>query len=225
MDAAKIQSKVIKGYAKAAQRIGFAYAVYRVPGTDYGAKTTIAAARNAAFTPHSSAGFNFLKPSDHKNPMVHCLADVSDNQVGDYYVGAATYFLAGLDPLFPPLAIRCNRVVTFSRRAKPTVNGNERVKGFQPEYAGSINYGPSDNTPAFLTGFPCALLKGSRGIRDTTLPEDVGQGMFTLLLPPVSGSIIQPSDTVRDDLGNDYSVQMAELTSYCWQVILQQDVI
>lgn len=231
MDAARIQAKINAGYRKAAARVAFNYDVYRPNGPidpllSANKFTTIP----AAFTVHSSANFNFGKPSDFTNALFHCLADVTTIQIGDYFVNTdyGTWFLAARDALVPPLAVSCNRTLTISRRGTLRDNGGATVtKGAVEAYGAAVSTadGPTPANEPLMQTWPASVLKGSRGLRGDALPGDVGQGMFSIILPALDGINLRPSDIIEDDLGNFFNIQIANRIGKVWAIEAQQAIV
>jgi hypothetical protein len=214
MELSAIQAKVYKGYARAASVVGSSYDALRVNGADNPVSGTPVATLMAQFTPHSASNFSFNKPSDFKSPLFHAMLDGSLVQVGDYLVGVDTYFLAGLDPLQPPLAVACNHVISLYTRAE---TDGEGVQNY-----GSHNF--ATDTPLALN-WPASELKGSRAVNDTTLPGDAGFGMFDFILPVTFPVTIVPAMLIRDDLGFVFVVQVADKTANGWRITAKMGVV
>lgn len=209
MNLAGIKGKIDYGMAKAAKYIGDNYSQYR-PIDPMNFPASSIASVKAAMTVHSSSGYNFMKPSDYKNPMFHVITD-ADLHVGDYLIGPATFFIASRNSLVPILAVQCNRRIRVLDREQ------SNAVGARP-YGGEGNGHETE-----LSGmYPVSLLKGSRGLRDQELPGDVGFGMFEVLMPDVVP--LRPSLIFWDDLDQRYIVQTAEKTDLGWRVMVQQAV-
>ncbi len=211
-----IQAKIYAGNGIAAGVLGQPFDVYRPTSSTY--PTAKLFSINAAFTIHSSGDYNFHKPSDYKGPLFHALVDGTLLQVGDYLNNPGNvfgpFFLISLNPLVPILAVSCNHIVSFYRRASDAD-------------VGSLSYGgndPSTDQPLMLN-WPVSLLKGSRGLREAELPGNVGFGMFDILAPYSLGVNLLIGDIIIDDLGLRYVIQSAELTDLGWRLLVQQGVV
>lgn len=221
MDGPTLQGKVYGGYAKAALRVGLPYGIYRPTiAASPLASGNLISTTNAAFTVHSSSGFNFDKPRDYEKATFHALLDGTQTKVGDFLVSAGNpgpFFIAGMDPLVPLLAILCNRVVTV---ATPGPSGF--TPGYSATYAGTIGAPSQTNEAPIVTAWPAAILQGARSVSDKILPGDVGRGMWTVLLSAYPGASIRGGDIISDDIGNRYVVRTSELTSLGWRLAAQQ---
>jgi hypothetical protein len=211
MDGARLQAKVYAGYAKAAQRIGLPYGLFRPISASNPIGVTPIAILNASFTVHGPGNFDFSKPSDHKQPLFHALLDGSQVLVGDYLVSETNpqgpFFIASKDAGVPILAVQCNRTIS----------------AFNPGPALSIGANPYSGTTlanetAILTNWPASVLLGSRGVRDQNLPEDAGYGSWRVLMPAWPGVVIRPGTILNDDLNNRMIVVSAELQDLGWRI-------
>ena len=207
-DQASIQSKIWRGYAKAAQKLGLSYAHYR-PLT---ALNPISAPNQlpALFASFSPDG-GYKKPSGYGKPLWQCLADGAQLRVGDYLAGGSTYFVAAVQPLLPVLAVECNRTASLYRV------GNDPTAGAQG-YGGMT----AANEVAYATAFPCSILQGTKGEKnDAGLPADTRLPWWTFLLPAAAGTV-RYGDLITDDLGNRYVASSVELTDLGYRITAAQ---
>lgn len=212
MDQTGIQAKVAYGYLKAATYLGATFTQYRPdgPANPISDANQIATLK-AAFDP--DAKFSFAKPSGYGKPVYFGLFDPSHVQVGDYLVHdtQGTYFLAGFEPIKPPMCVQCNRTLTFTRPGPPKIGPNA--------YGGPL---PSDAV-VMLTAWPASVLKGTKGDKGDTgtlLPGDVRQAWVEILLPSVGGVQIRAGDQIVDDqaIPMHYTVSGAELTDLGYRI-------
>jgi hypothetical protein len=225
MDGTLLQTKVYGGFAKAAQRVGLDYAVYRPASASNPTDPArqIATLR-AQFTIHSSTNFSFIKPSDYNAPLYHALVDPTLLHVGDYLIGPqGTFFIASLTPSMPPLAVNCNRVITAWLPGPQVGAGPSGYGGTISSTPGSVADGVNNET-AVMTSWPASVLLRSRATKDAYLPADTGSGMFRALVPAWPGVILRTTSIFSDDLGNRYVANVAELQDLGWRMDLQQVV-
>jgi len=207
MDATMLQEKIYGAYARAAQRIGPMYTLYRpngagspiVPGNIV---TTLAASFNAE-------DMSYGKPRGYGQAAWYCLADGTQLQVGDYLVNLAdaaeSYFIAAMQNALPILAVQCNRSVRIGRM--PVENGAGYVG-----YAGVVQSEERDALGAagaegtFGSGWPASILLGGK------------QSGVTILLPTSVPLAIAQSDVIQDDMERDYAISSAELTPLGWRI-------
>src|SRR5579859_5191514 len=119
MDAATLQSRIYKGYGKAALRVGYPFTLYRPTSVTnpLALANVIGAPINASFTVDGSQ-FNYNKPGKHENVLWLGLFDGTTTKVGDYLVSTSpcqTYFIAAMQPELPILCVQCIHVLTVSR--------------------------------------------------------------------------------------------------------------
>jgi hypothetical protein len=212
MNGVTLQARIYAGYAKAAQRIGLPFDLYRPTGP----ANPLAPGNKLATLPAS-----FRVDDRYREAQVYgksqwlAYLDDSQTQVGDYLIGEnASYFVAAQRPLLPVLTVACTRTVSVFRIAVPT--------GF-----GALGYGGTidGSEVPLMTGWPASVLQAGKGGRnDVNLPADVQAPGWTMLLPAWSGVVIEPSDIVTDDLGRRHIVSVPELTDLGWRLIVQQAV-
>lgn len=218
MDVTALQAKVYAGYAKAAERLGYAYAVYRPSGPDspMDPGNVIVPALNATFTSASTQDFNFNRSNDREVPDYHCMADMTGLAAGDIFVNDdwGIYFLIALDPLLPPRAIRSTQLVSVTRPAA------QAGFGAQP-YGGSV---PATEVPVMSGGWPAAVLtvKARGEGSEVNLPGDVRTPGYTIYMPYLPGTLIRSSDIITDELGRRFIISSAELTDQGWNMVTRQ---
>jgi len=209
MDGFTIQARVYAGYAKAAARVGLPHHLYR-PADPMAPLAAVLVSLAASFNVKGA----YTQPNIYGNALWQCIADGAQLRVGDYLRGAATYFIAALQPLLPILAVECNRTIQAARVAAASGAG---VVGY--------NGGSPATEVAFLTGWPASVLRGPPGEKNPVgLPDDVRQPWFQVLLPASAGPMLRPSDIITDDLGNRYICGQVELTDLGWRLMVQQAV-
>lgn len=200
---AAIQSKIWRGYAKAAEKLGVSYQFYRpAPGNFPGA---------ALFTRYVSLNAEDMKygrPNKYGKATSYAVTDATGLQAGDYFTGPeGTFFLASLQPLVPILAVQCNHTVSLSRVQPPSGVGSQGYGGLLP-----------DNVQAYVTGVPCSILHGTKGEKnDANLPADTRQPWWVILMPAAVGTV-QYGDLITDEGGRRYVVSAAELTDLGWRL-------
>jgi len=213
-----METLIAKGYAKAASKVGASFNLYRPSG----ASSPLDISRKvgtlyASFTPHSASGFSYKRPSDYTSSLYHGMFDTREVEVGDYLTHATqgTWFVAGMDPIQPPLCIECQRTVTITRPSGATQVGLN-------SYGGNV---PETETPV-MSGWPASLLDSGKGQTKKygDLPGDVGTGIWELLLPLVPGVLVRDADIMVDDLGRRYVLGSCELQDYGWRCKAVQKV-
>jgi hypothetical protein len=208
MDGVKLQGKVYAGYAQAAKRIGLTFQHYR-PINALGAidEHSLVGPILASF---NALDMKYGKASAYGKPVWYCLADGRLLAAGDYLVhGSSTYFIAGMQPLLPILAVECNRIMSFFRP--------QQLAG-----AGAVGYGGNTmaNQTPIAAGFPASVLQGTKGERnDTGLPGDVKVPWWAVLIPTLPGNVqLRTDDVAIDENGRRYVLASCEQTDLGWRL-------
>lgn len=205
MDSTKIQSRVWKGYGKAAKYIGPAYNLYRPIFAVNPFSNGPVATLNASF---NAEDMTYGRPNKYGKPTWFCLVDGSQVLVGDYLINATqTFFIAAMQPILPILAVDCNRTVNVLRPQQQTG-------------VGAVGYGGDTdaNETALMTGWPASVLQGTKGEKnEVNLPGDVRNPWWQMLMPAFPGVVLQSADIVTDDIGRRYIISSAELTDLGWR--------
>lgn len=215
MDAARLQTVINRGYGIAATNIGGTFQHYRPASvSSVIAPANLLGSRYAAMAAHGN-DFSFGRPDTHRDHYNNALFDPSGAQRFDYLVNATlgTWFIANLEPIKPPLVVRCDRTITLKRPGSGSPCGTIGLGGYGGVTAGN-------GTP-LMSGWPASLSEaGSRGAKGVAdLPMSAGGPMVEIMLPSWAGVILEPADIVEDDIGRRYVLRSAELTVFGWKLI------
>lgn len=193
MDGSIAQQRIYAGFAKAAAKVGRAYAHYRAalpispiePGNLLGSVNCLFAADK-----------RFEVPQKYKIPARYPYADGGELQQRDILVGPyGTFYVGDMQPLLPLQAIRCNEVVSITR---PVYQGTEVV----PEQ--------------IALGLPCfrQLKKvdqkpvgGIGGASNSSTP--IGEWF---LFAPIDHTLVRQSDVITDAGGRIYTLDTIDPT-------------
>lgn len=205
MDAATLQQRLYKGYAKAAQYIGPLYNVFRPSDPLSPFSGGPVATLNASF---NAMDMSYGKPNLYGKPLWYALVDGTQTMVGDYLINdSQTFFIAAMQPILPILAVDCNRTISVLRPQ-------------QQDGVGAVGYGgdtDANETP-LMTGWPASVLQGTKGEKgEVNLPGDVRNPWWAMLMPAFPGVVLQSADIVTDDIGRRYIISSAELTDLGWR--------
>lgn len=195
MDGVKLQNKVYGGYAKAAQRIGLPFDVYRPSD----ASNPLATGNKVvtALPAHFTADGGYTKPNTYGAATWQLMADGAQVAVGDYLTGeGGPYFIAAKQPLLPILAVSCNRTVSLTQGGVSPV----------------------------AVAWPASVLQAGAGGRNALemIPGDASNPSWRMLLPAVPGLTFDVADLVTDDLLRSYFIDSAELTDLGWRITMHQ---
>ena len=212
MDAATLQLRIYKGYAKAALRIGYLTDQYRpnsaVNPLAIGNKLR---SLNVSF---NAEDMKYGRPSKYGKPTWYGIYDGTLSQVGDYLISAkdGKFFVAAQQQALPILLVECNRTINVIRP--------QQISG-----VGAVGYGGDTdaNETVLMTAWPASVLLGGRGEKsEVSLPGDGRNGGFIVLLPYYPSVTIRSDDLITDDLNRRFVIQTAELTDLGWRLQTMQ---
>jgi hypothetical protein len=213
MDAATINARIYVGRAKAAQRIGYAFTIYR-PLTAAAPLGNAVGTINAAF---NAADNTYAKPNGYGRPIWFADLDGRVVRPGDYLINttnaADVYFIAGMQSLLPIIAIDCPRRVRIT--GAPVVASAGNVG-----YFGVCDGETSDVLGTASAPWPAAINLGKGGgMVPDALPSGSRRNVgWEILLPPSVPITIHAGMHVTDDIGQRFTVDGAELTDLGWRL-------
>jgi hypothetical protein len=211
MDGATLQRQLYRGYARAAERAGLPYQLFRPTGALGPMAGPPLTPLPAAFSPEDYA---FEHPQTYGKALWQALLDGSQVQVGDILVGPKTYFIAAQQALLPILAIEAPQIVDVRRPFRET------GVGYQASYGGTT---PAQET-IIMEQWPASILQGARGENTgANLPDDLRAPSWALLMPAWPGIELLTSDVVQDGLGRRFAVASAEITPLGWRLTALQE--
>jgi hypothetical protein len=218
MDGATIQSKVYRGYAKTAAKLGLSFNQFRPATATNPVSGTPLATLPAAFDVNGK----FDAPREYAKATWRIYADFSQTLPGDYLVEVAptqtgqaprTFFVASQQPLLPPSAVLCNAVVSLQR-----ADGDSGTEGAQAEY----DTVSQETYTQLAIGWPASMLAGTKGEKNVEdLPDSTRDAWYIVLLPPIPGVVIQVDDVLTDALGRICKISSCELSALGWRLSVQ----
>lgn len=222
MDAARLQDKVYGGYAKAALRAGFDFAIYRPlnpPYTPPVARYALSPLNKvgtvkAAFSNANQTGFPFNKPNDYKSILWSGLFDGRETRPGDYLHSAAhgTYFVAAQQHLLPNLCVQCTNTFSVWRD-----NAQEEVGA-----VGFSGVSPANEKP-MVYAFPGAMQwtrVGAHPVAD--LPSDLmRKGGWLFFLPTIPNVTLKERDVISDDQGRRFLAMSVYLSDLGYRILAE----
>ncbi|PUA19584.1 hypothetical protein [Glaciimonas sp. PCH181] len=209
MDSTTLQSRIYKGYGKAALRIGPINTVYRASSAISSQGNTVTTL-NASF---NAEDMKYGRPNKYGKPTWFGLFDGTLVDVGDYLIGPqGTFFVAAMQLTLPILMVECNRTINILRPQQQTGIG-------QVGYGGDTDA----NETILMQGWPASVLQGTKGEKtEIGLPGDVRTPWWAILLPSFSGVVLRSADIITDELSRRYVISSAELTDAGWRLTAMQ---
>lgn len=217
MDAATLQSRIYKGYGKAAVRLGLANNVYRPAGTANPlAAGNLLVSLLASF---NSEDWSYLKPNKYGRPTWYGLFDGSLTRAGDYLVGPkGTFFIAAQQLHLSILCVECNRSVALVRAPAASSPTGVQAYGGACATEDTAALGTLNGDGTLSAGWPASILLAGKSEQGVGLPMSVKNAGFQILLPASIPLVINASDTFLDDLGRRYVAEACELTDLGWRI-------
>ncbi len=207
-----LQNAQILLMSKWGERLGDSFDQYRPQSALVPALSgPVIASPKAIFDASLSLAFN--APSKYNDPLFSAIVDPRVVLPGDYLVNATRgiFFVASTEPLKPILSVACNRTVSVSH-PNPGAPGDN--------FYGGDNLGAAVQV---INQYPASVLNGTKGQRtETNLPGDVRDPWVQVLLPAISGAIIDAFDLISDDLGRNFVISAAERTNLGWRITAEQ---
>lgn len=163
---------------------------------------------NASF---NSQDMKYSKPNGYGVALYYCLVDGTQMKPSDYLVGqdGSTFFIAGMQPLLPILAVECNRVINIFRPQQDAAIG-------VASYGGNT----TANQVQLVRDYPGSILQGGNGDKSIVgLPGDTRASWWKILLPNLpQGVYLRNADIITDDQGRRYAISSAEQTDLGWRI-------
>lgn len=208
MNGITLQAKLYKGYAKAAQRVGTAFKLYRPTLFDE-AISQGTLIEEEIFVALSQDKF-FVNPSKYGNSVWQALLDGSLTKVFDYIQNdqGDTYFINSMPQIVPIQVIECNTIIDVVCPAQPVSVGVSSYSG---------NTVTSEEV--LMRGWPASSLNGTKWERNMAgLPGDERNPWKIILLPFFPGVIIKTNYILIDEFRQRWSVSSAELSGFGWRI-------
>jgi len=215
MDAATLQSRIYRGYGKAAARLGQLYQVAR----PLAASAPLGNIEFSLLCSFNNRDWTYIKPDRYGDPTWYGLFDASNTQAGDYLLGPqGPYFIANQLLHVSILCVSCNRSVVLLRPPAPTSDTGVQGYGGQCLAEDGVALGSVDANGAVANGWPACIILSGRADAAGPLPMSMKNAGWQILLPASVPLVIGSSDILLDDLGRRYVVEAAELTDNGWRI-------
>jgi len=208
MNGDKLQSKIYKGYATAAKRVGVSFRLHR-PTLFNEVISQDTMVEEELFVALSQDKF-FVNPSKYGNAVWQGLLDGTLTRVFDYIQNnkGETYFINSMPQIVPIQLVECNTILDVVRPSQEVSIGVSSYSG---------NTAVSEDS--LMVGWPASSLNGTKWERNMVgLPGDERMPWMIVLLPLFPGVIIRTSDILIDGFKQRWSVSSAELSGFGWRL-------
>jgi hypothetical protein len=213
VDFSLIQSKIYKGYGKAAIRLGTDHSIYRSSnGINPIASGNLLGVQKISI----DADLKYNKARKSGDMMWYFLPQDGLGENGsfalenyDYMVGAGTtYFIADISPddrFSPPSCYECNAVVTVATLINSLSAGTNAYQSPKPT---------DPPTHIYLQNVPCAILQYGRGNKELSLklPTSSSLPHYQIIMPVFDDIVIKVGDILSDTIGRRMQIVSAERT-------------
>ena len=206
MNQSELDALIAKGLARAAERVGSAYSIFRASTAFEPLATTPVGTVMAIFDP--STALTLTGVEDRNGSSGSLLGDFSNLLPGDYLVGVNTWFVSHIEPLRAASCVRCNRTLSIASPLAAFTTGAS-------SYGGRV---PATDT-VIASAWPASILTKTH--LDTTnarLPGDVRTVFVEVLLPVIPGVTISHGQMLLDECGQTYAVSASELSDRGWRL-------
>lgn len=222
MNPARIQQKILYGYAKAGSKLGAYFSLYRsaIPINPIQLPNLIGNIRMS-----QSVSWNYMKANEYGNSVYNACIDgqrknspLSARQ-GDYLIPAVDpdsgfiennniYYVQGFQFDLPPKVVECNKTISIIRPSQ--TNG--------PGYVGYVGYTEATSEPV-MTAMPASILIEGQGAQaKTNLPTDTREPAWIILIPNLNNVMVRIDDIVTDEKNQQYVIDDNELTDLGWRI-------
>ncbi len=214
-----IQSRINKGFNKAATILGDSYNWYRPNGiTNPIVTANSLGTLSAQFA--SDKALMFTQPALYRNAdtWYGFTSNMAGMLPGDYLVGhLGTIFVTDIERFVSLHCVWCNRVVTIGR-------ANDSVAAGAP--GGYSGEAIADTQTTVISSWPMSLRVPGNSMKSRNpkmdLPSDSLEQFYLGLLPPSVPVNINWNDVVTDDLGSRYAVNGVEITPMGTRLTLER---
>jgi hypothetical protein len=210
MDGELLQEKVYVGYAKAAERVGLSFGIYRSSdGIDplnianYLYDLPVSATQNWKYNaPNKFSGSTWL-----------LVVDGLQVEVSDYLVrNGVVYYVAGKQHLLPILGVRCDRKITVEVAEIP-IEGTKGRVGYS-----AMNV-PPENKRIIVQDCPCSFIIGSKGEQSKVdIPTDTKMPWYAVYIPYFVDKHIPEGAFIRDEFDQEYQVSGNQRSDIGWKL-------
>jgi len=222
MDGPGIDQKIRFGYAKAAEKLGQPFQLYRPTSMiDPLDVANLIGNINAVAT----VQWDWMKANKPGNAIWSLVVDGQTSsyplsaQEGDFLIGDTTFFVLSKQYQMPMLGCECNALITIKRPNQSLATGLQPYAG----YLDSDSPGHVQNMPASI------LLMGRQGqIAKSKLPTDTYQPIYMVQIPNIDNTEIRTGDIISQQPGNtshtmeNFIVMITEQTKFGWRLTAQQ---
>jgi hypothetical protein len=199
---AHVQERISYGYAKAAQKIGQTFALYRAPN---GINPIAIENYVQDIFMSYNVSWDYMKASQYGNAVYQAIIDQSIIKSGDILDGnGVTFFINATEPLMPTNVVQCNRRVRLTRPQGTPFAGENPYGG----------YDPLDAEEILLECPVSALDKGRPSAAGFKLPLDVAMPRTIILMPFLPNVEPRIGDFMDDDRGVRMALSSVEKTDF-----------
>ncbi len=206
MNQGGLNALIASGLAKAAQRLGSPYSIFRPTNAVNPLTVAPIGTVMAVFDP--SVSLTLTGVEDRNASSASLIGDFSSLQQGDYLVGSNTWFVSHIEPLRAASCVRCNHTLSIRSPLGAFTTGPGSYGGRLPA------------TDIILaSGWPASVLtKTHLDTATARLPGDVRTVFVEVLLPTIPGVVISHGQLLTDEFGQTYAVAATELSDRGWRL-------
>lgn len=219
MDGLQINQKIRFGYAKAAQKLGQPFSLYRASGLTPSINPIVLGNLIGVLPMVASQDWTWMKANKPGNAIWFLCIDGQDSSLplaaveGDFLVGDHTFYVFSKEYQLPMQGMETNDVVQIERP-------------YQSTDAGGQGYAQAYSAPTLLMqGMPASILMFGRGKMATTkLPTDTELPKWIIHVPNLGDVNLRTGDIVIDSTNERYVLSVTENTEFGWRLTAEKMV-
>lgn len=217
MDGPQIDQKIRFGYAKAAQKLGQPFSLYRSTSSI----NPLGAGNLVGVLPAvMSQDWTWMKSNKPGNAIWFCCIDGQDSTLplsaieDDFLVGDHVFYVLSKEYQLPIQVMECNAVVQIVRPYQSLEPGGQGYAGFLPS-----------TSTLLVSEMPCSLLMSGKGKKpETQLPTDAADPNWIVMMPNFGDVNLRTGDFMTDNTNESYILSVTENTEFGWRLTAQKVV-
>lgn len=220
MDGPGINQKIRYGYAKAAEKLGQDFQLYRATNMINPIQPANLVGTLKMVTTQT---WNWMKANKPGNAIWYMVVDGQDSSYplsangGDFLVGDHTFYVLSKEYQMPMQGVETNATIQIIRPFQQTGPGLKPYGGYTP-----------DTSTVLVSNMPASILIQSvsnRGqMAKSKLPTDTNEPIWIVMLPRLDSTNIRTGDVLIDETSQQYVLGVTESTEFGWRLTAQQMV-
>jgi hypothetical protein len=217
MDGLQINQKIRFGYAKAAEKLGQPFSLYR-PTTSIDPLNSVNLV--GVLPAVASMDWTWMKSNKPGNAIWFLCIDGQDSSLplaaveGDFIVGDHIFYILSKEYQLPMQGMECNATIKIVRPTQSIAAGGQGYAGFE-----------EGSSELLVSLMPASILMQGRGKNsETDLPTDTTNPNWIIMMPNYGDVHLRTGDIVIDNTNENYILSVTEDTEFGWRLTAQKVV-